>query len=258
MDSTSAFDKEVAAGEVVVPVQGNTSRAGPRPPKLEASDPFLLVYDPTRYTVMEGHVIPQFRRLALMPGVNGVDSIRDRRTGEIVGVNSGMAVAMAADRGHTIIPLDAIPQSQHHLHNNGGRSYIWRPSGTAAHLDIWTRAFSGSKKIVCDAANYIAWIEWLEETRVIPPAPSHVLQDLLAQKTEERDRMSDRAQTVPSLKVLVSHLTRDVEAIEAVLRARGVATDEDEDDGPPADAVEVGGAPVVVEGVPTRGRKGHN
>ena len=250
----SAFSEEVAAGSTVMPVLGSVARTAARPPKLGANDPFMLIYDPTRYTVMDGHVVPAFKQLALTPGVNGVDVVKDRRTGLPTGVSIGMATAMAQDRGHIPIQFDWIPEPLQRLCRGGVVSYIWRPEGTDAHLSIFTRCFAGSKKIVADVPAYVAWIDWLVSSDKIPAPPTHVLEDLRAQRIEERDKMADRAQTVPSLKGLVKQLSAEVDAITLLLVARGEAVVDDEDDDGPPGLVEAGGAGVapVVDDAPPK------
>lgn len=226
MTTQPAFivDEEVAQGGTFLPHEGSTSRQGPPPTDVDSCDPFMFVYDPRRYTVMSGKVIPQFKSLKMTPGVNGVDEVRDRRTGERIAVKTGMARSQVEDRNQRIIPFDAIPPSQHHLHGNGGKSYLWRPAGRPdVHLSIWTRVFPGSKEIEVDEQAYIAWVEWLVETGIIPPPPAHVLRKLLSQRIEERDMLSDRAVTHPSLKPDVERRTADIRAIEAELARRATA-----------------------------------
>ena len=244
MTTSSAFAEQGAPGEAFVPVEGSISRTGARPPKLEPNDAFLLVYDANRYTVMDGVVVPALKRVVLTPGINGCSATYDR-DGRVVAVQAGMARAMAEERGNTIIPLTAVPPSQHHLHNNGGRAHLWKPAGTGTHLTIWETAYAGAKRTSTDTAAYVAWFAWLVEQRIIPPPQAHVLRELLAQRVEERDKMSDRAATVPSVRPLANQLAKDCEVIEAAIKASGAKVDEEDEEvpsGPPAE-----GATVVVD-----------
>lgn len=227
---------EGAPGEAFVPIEGSVSRSGLRAPKTDANEPFLLVYDPNRYTVMDGHVVPALKRIVFISGVNGASANYDRE-GRVTSVSIGSSRAMQEERGNTIIPLTAIAPSQHHLHGNAGKSYLWKPAGTGTHLTIWEQAYAGAKRTTTDVAAYVAWFDYLTASGIIPGPQVHVLRELLAQRAEERDKMSDRAATVPSVRPLANQLARDCEVIAAAIEALGApAREEDEEipSSPPA------------------------
>ena len=88
-----------------------------------------------------------------------------------------------------------------------------------------------------DVAAYVAWFDYLTASGIIPGPQVHVLRELLAQRAEERDKMSDRAATVPSVRPLANQLARDCEVIAAAIEALGApAREEDEEipSSPPA------------------------
>lgn len=247
---------EVSEGDAFAPFEGTSARSQVPTPKLPPSDAFQLAYDSRRYTVMGGKVIPAFRRVVYTPGLNGCDETRDRNTGARTAIKPGFAKSQMMDTGAILIDFSWIPESQHHLHGNGGKSYLWKPKGRAdVVLTIWTECYPGSDQLGCNEPLYLAWIAWLEETGKIPPPPLHILRRLLSQRVEERNQLADRALAVPSLRVEVDRRQKDIAAIEAAIARRS----EEFSDAPPADgdAVDMGGdegGDEPAQAPPRRGR----
>lgn len=212
-------DKEMAEGGAFVPVDGPANRGGSPPTKVDACPPFLVVHNPMRWTVLGGRVVPQFGRLPLVGGLNGCDETRNKVTGALVRVNSAYARGDLQDRGKVIIPPDAIPDS--HVRPGWAKSYLWNPKGRPdVNLLIYTKCFPGTAEVEIDEVRYLEWVDWLIETKVIEPAPTHVLRRMRAKKQSERDALADRAQTVPSLKKLVTLAEAEIEAIDAEIGRR--------------------------------------
>jgi hypothetical protein len=218
----SRADREVAPGGVFVPDEGTTSRTSNPATKVATNAPFQMVFDPQRWTIVEGKVVPRFYEIRHIPGLQGVEENVDPRTRQRR-VRTVHARDDAESMGHRLIPYDAIPDSHRTLHGtaDGPKSYLWSPAGRPdVTLLIYTRVFPGNDRVELDHARYHEWVDYLIEREVITPPPSFVLRELLTKKAEERDRVADKARTAPSLAGEVERLSRDVEAIRLELERR--------------------------------------
>lgn len=215
-----AFD-DTSQGGAFVPIEGTATRGGPPITRVDSCAPFWLVWSRERYTILDGKVIPAFKKLHCIPGVNGVGQVIDRITGAVTAVKTSIARADVQDRGEIIIPFDAVPPSLWHLHNNGGKSYLWHPDGRPdVSLEIWTKVYPGSRNMDPDVPVYLEWIEWLETTGVIPRPPAHVLRKMLAQRETERDALAKQAVVNATLRPAVEKASADIAVIEARLADR--------------------------------------
>ena len=222
--STFVADTEAAPGTGFVPVDGPANRGGPPPTEVDACAPFQLVHNPKRWTVLGGRVIPAFGRLPHIPGLNGVDEVLDRHTGNVIRINAGYAKSDAQDRGKVPIPFDAIPA--HHVPPGAPKSYLWRPAGRPdVTLLIYTKVFPGSKDVEIDEPRYLEFVDHLVATGVIQPVPLHVLRKMHAQRTSEHNVLLDRAQVVPSVRQLADRAAQDIAAIEAEIERRAAPTE---------------------------------
>lgn len=230
METTSidnAWSSEVAEGDAFLPDDAGSSREALPATKVPGRPQFQLWHDPARYTVMEDRVIPQFAELSWMPGVGGVDAVYDR-DGKFIRSNVGLARSSWQDRHRTPIDYDWVPPFQHHLHGNGGKSYLWRPKGRPdLFLTIWTDVFPGSAQIRCNTAAYLEWIAWLESSGKIKPPAMWVLEKLL---TDARDRMEGLVERLEARGFDSSKIDTQADArfrvitvLERALRARAEA-----------------------------------
>jgi hypothetical protein len=200
-----------------VPVDG-FQRAAP-PTQADPRAPFLFRYIPRRWGVMGGKVRPILGTLKLMPGVDGVDQALNRTTGSIERVVSTSAKIAAAERGHVVIPVDAIPDEW--ADENGVRSYLRRPEGRSdLVVSMFERVYPGSKQIDRDDARYFEWLDWLVTTNVIPRCPEYELTAMASKLTEDAGRVQDRLAVQPSLAPELERLKRDLAAVQAELDSR--------------------------------------
>lgn len=178
------FDNEASRGSAFVPDDAVAKRGGPPPTNLVASAPFLLVFDPSRWTMIEGRVIPNFKKMPLISGVGGCTATRNRVTGQENAVRSGAARTDLAEANCIIIEAGMVPE--HMLPPGAPQSYLWSPAGRPdVTLTIFERCFPGQDYIRPDMPRYLEWIEWLQAEGVIPQAPNHILTGLLERRIRD-------------------------------------------------------------------------
>ena len=208
---------EHSTSSAFVPVDG-FQRTAP-PTQADPRAPFLFRFIPRRWGVMGGKVRPILGTLKLMPGVDGVDQVLNRTTGAVERVVSTPAKIAAAERGHIVIPVDAIPDEW--ADENGVKSYLRRPEGRGdLVISMFEKVYPGAKQIDRDDAKYFVWLDWLVDTKVIPACPEYELTAMLSKLTEDAGRVQDRLATQPSLAPEHERLKRDIAAVQAELDAR--------------------------------------
>ena len=204
------------AGSAYVPDLGTVGREAPVT-MVDAQAPFVLKAHPERWTVMGGKVVPLFGRLVLQAGVGGVAG---RRAGRL---DVGDARNMSEERGWTLIPVDAVPDSHAttDAHGNPVKSYLYRPTGRPdATLLIYTKCFPGSKITEVDVPRYVEFCEHLVASGVIAPPKAYALEKLRQRIEHEAGELANRArahaQYKPAADAAASQLATIAEAIEAL------------------------------------------
>lgn len=180
-------------------------------PRIPRCPPFLLAYNPVRWTVLEGQVVPQLHHVPLQDGVNGVT--RDR--------NGAWRLAKLKDKleqqGRTLIPWESGPDG----------SYVAvvetrLDSGQVVdtHVGAFTETFAGSSDLRADLPGYVAWLQQLMKDGVIPSPAPYVIERLLNEYKQEQRTASveaKRHETAANLQRLES-LERDIKALEKLVQ----------------------------------------
>lgn len=207
-----------AGGEAYLPDLGSTIRVAPLT-MVDPCAPFLLKAHPERWTVMGGKVVPSFGRLVMQSGVDGVEG---RKGGKL---DLGTARNMNEERGWTLIPPDAVPDSHATTDANGNKvkSYLYRPTGRPdVTLLIYTKVFPGSKQVEVDVPRYVEFCEHLIASGVIEGPKVYALEKLRARMEHEAAELGNRArqfaQYAPAAKSAADALavvTAEVERLRA-------------------------------------------
>lgn len=208
---------EESRGTGFVPTDATAAR-GFTPTKAEAGGvaPFQLVHNPERWTVMAGKVIPQFGRLPLIGGVNGVDAVK--RADGTTRVMAGAAKADLAEKGRIVIPVNAIPA---HHQRGDVKSYLWQPQGRPdLTLLIYTRVYPGSDQMDVDVPAYLEFCQHLVDTGLIDPPPTFVLRRMADKQRDRVAKLGDKVAVAPSLKPQLEAATAELKAIEEALAER--------------------------------------
>jgi len=143
-----------------------STQLGVREPFLEVRPMFCLVYNPLRWIVMQGRLIPSLQTFPLMAGVQGVSLDKDG--------NHRFAGARAKieESGRRLVPFEWGP----------GGSYIQeittRPDGRGeprkTYISIFEQALAGDNATSSDEEAYAAWAASLVETGKLPGCPPAV------------------------------------------------------------------------------------
>lgn len=144
-------------------------------PRVPPAHPFVLVFTPNRWDVVEGQLIPVLYRLSLAAGHNGITKVGRGR------VQTASALGEVEERGDIVLPWEI-----------GGVRYIrgWviglaedRKTGATVKLyswhTAWERLWPDSDQITSDTAGYARWVRSLVETGVLPHPRGYVVDNLL-------------------------------------------------------------------------------
>lgn len=204
------------------PELGSAGRHGPPPPKIDPSPPFWFVYDPNRWGVVGGQVIPLLYRLTARKGSRGMG---EDANGKIIA--SG-AFANVEERGHRPIPWDVDGRGTRYIRKIPGGGWITQ----------WETVFPGSASVRVAEEAYARWVRALceREAAGLELPPVYILEDLI-------ERISDRiARALQTGKESYAKaIARDQAALEVVRAELAQALSEepavasaDDDDDPAA------------------------
>ena len=202
-------------GNAFVPDLGPVNRQAPVT-RVDAQPPFLLKAHPERWTVMAGSIVPMFGRMVLQAGVGGVSA---RAGGKI---DASDARNMTEERGWTLIPVDAIPDSHATTNADGQviKSYLYRPEGREdVTLLRYTRCFPGSSAIEVDEAGYVEFCDYLQSEGYIQPPAAYALEKLRARMERESGELSDRAREHSQYAEAAKRAKDQLGVVEAALSA---------------------------------------
>lgn len=174
-------------------------------PRLPPTPRFVFAYHPERWIVRDGQVVPALAKLAIIPGVGGVDA-------------RGNPFHMLAKRqrdGWTVIPEDV---------DGPGTSYVRKHRSANAqgvehdtYLDRWERAFKGSERIGEGGIEYTEWLQSLIDRGIVNPPAIHVLERMLEDYRHVLDAARDKSAKNPGKNFHADALAEQVSAIEARL-----------------------------------------
>ncbi len=162
-----------SAGEMeIVTPEFATRDTGINEPFIDASPPFVLVFDPNRWTILAGRLVPGLITVPLERGVQNVDKGKDGRW------RVSVLRSKIEDQGRILIPYNWGPN---------GNSYIQaidtRPRGqrdtVKAHISVWERTVPGSRETYPNDEAYAAWAAGLVEAGKLPGCVPHVAQRML-------------------------------------------------------------------------------
>ena len=175
--ATKEAAEQKQAANTVVP-QFSTVDHGHGSPRIPATPPFVLIFTPSRWMVMEGKLVPQLSKQPLERGVNRVDQDRQGRW-RMASLN-----AQLEEEGRTRIPLSWAPDGQSYI-----QAVQTRPDGASedvvAHVTVWESAYPGDRSTHPDTAAYAEWLESLVTSGKLPACPAQVVRRM-AEQAETR------------------------------------------------------------------------
>lgn len=197
---------------------------GPPLPRIPASHPFLLAWNPSNWHVMGGKLIPRLRKVRLQPGVNRVEKSKDGRW------KTGALRTHLEERGWSILPYDRGPDGSYMVQVD---CEPVRGMRATAYLETWASAYPGSDQIGSDPTAYAEWCAALVEDGTIPACPPYIAdrladqyQTTLSRYQEEIGRgNSTLAAHAKALEANIAVLTAYLEADRAPVRTKSATVD---------------------------------
>jgi len=212
--TASSALSERTGGITVVPNLGVITQETPVT-RVEASAPYMLKAHPNRWAVVGKQVVPQFGRVVLQPGINGVQRVGTR-------LNASEARAAAEDRGWKLIPFEAVPA--HHVAPGQQPSYLYCPEGRPdATLLLYQRCYPGSERSDCDEVRYLEFCAHLETAGIINPPALWVLEQLAEKLHREADALADKAREHTSYKTSAARAAAACVVVDELIEARQTA-----------------------------------
>lgn len=148
-----------------------TKQSGATAPFCDPSPAFVLVFNPRRWCVLGGKLIPSLHKMALEAGVNRVDVGRDGR------ILFADARARIEEKGRTLVPFEWGPEGSYL------QAVECRPRGgkntATAHMTVWERAALGDTETYTDEAAYAEWVAGLVESGKLPACPAYLARRML-------------------------------------------------------------------------------
>lgn len=178
-------------------------------PWIDPTPPFILVYSPQRWMVMDGRLVPSLSKCPLLPGVNRVEIDRDGR------IRFAATRARLEEEGRMAIPYDWAPDGESYL-----TTVETRPNGSqtirTAHLTVWDTCHAGDRIPSPDERGYSLWLEGLVKSGKLPSCPPHHARRMLERASEHLEEAEAKSAShggratvrAKQLRVVVTTLTK--------------------------------------------------
>ncbi len=164
----------VNAGVNRVKAAFTTTDHGHGMPYLDLRPQFVFVFNPRRWTVLAGKLIPALHVMPLESGVNGVLTARDGS------IRFATARARIEEQGRTLIPYEWGPDGESYM-----QSIRTRPRGGKNEMDtyltVWEQGGAGDSETYTDDDAYAAWAASLVEDGKVPACPAPLARRMLEQ-----------------------------------------------------------------------------
>ena len=196
-----------------------TQESGATAPFCDPSPPFVLVFNPRRWLVMDGKLIPSLHKMPLEAGVNRVGVARDGR------ILFADARARIEEKGRTLVPYAWGPEGSYL------QAVTCRPNGgkntATAHMTVWERAALGDTETYTDEAAYTQWVASLVDEGKLPACPPYFARRMLERARGKLAEAQARAEKggpgSGSAKLRVDALQAEVDALsKAVIKGEPV------------------------------------
>lgn len=179
-------------------------------PRVDVNPPFVYVYNPQRWTLLAGRVVPQLHTHPIMEGVNGVT--RRGKRWHLAALKSHIE-----ELGRTMIPWDMGPDGESYMSVVETRA----PSGAIVdtYIPVFTETYAGSSQVGPDIEAYVDWIQSLMDSGDLPRPAPYIIEGLLADRRSTLlDNMTaqTRAPTAGRAELIAS-LESEVQQLEALL-----------------------------------------
>lgn len=175
-------------------------------PRVPVAPRFLLAYDPKRWTIIEGFVVPL---LITVPLTNGVNHVNQDGQGRF-DLNKLRSKLDKEDR--TLIPWSKGP---------GGRPYVDKVKTRTrskqirdTYVSVWCDVHAGDDRLYPRTKEYVAWLRELMANGTLPQPPAHVVRELLSDRTRKLRQAEVRAERQPSATRIERVKTLEAEVVQ--------------------------------------------
>lgn len=205
---------DAEAGSAFLPAGILAEREAAPVSRVPSTVPFQLMMRDDRWIAENGRVVPNPWKMAIVPGLNGVD---------ISPKGKVMFLAARGDQeglGWRAIPFDTVAPSVAAKMDAAGqqRSYAYRPRGRPdVNLCYWEHVFSGSDTVEINRAEFYEWVEHALATGAIVPPKPHTLRLMLGEENKKFEKATAEATKNPALMYRVELHRKNIAAIEEAL-----------------------------------------
>lgn len=182
-------------------------------PHIPPTPPFVLVYSPTRWMVMDGRLVPSLSKLPLVDGVNAVGVAKNG------GIRMAHLRARLEEEDRRPVPYEWAPDGVSYI--NSVETRYDGQMGTA-YVTCFESVHAGDSTSYSDEPAYAAWLEGLVSSGKLDPCPPHRARKMLEQaRTSLATAEAENAQKPSGTRALrIKALTEQVDALEAVAAER--------------------------------------
>jgi len=139
------------------------------PEHFQPNDPFIFAFDPRRWVVLAGKIVPDLRMYRCSPGVNGVSNDNGK---------PGYNHLLANIQQQGCVPLMKTSEYLGKTEVRGGYHYH----------DLWTRLVPGTATPRANVEGYVAWLESKLADGTIPPPSLDALEASRGAAARSRDK----------------------------------------------------------------------
>lgn len=201
--------KKDTAGTAYTP-EFTTQDNGHGYPRIPVEPPFLYIYDPARWMVLSGRLVPRLIQAALVEGVNCVQRSKDGRW------KLSMLRAKVEEQGRTVLPFDWAPDGQSYIQQVETRHGL---DVVPTHISCFSSAHAGDATVYGDSDAYSEWLASLVDSGRLPACPPHrakvMLEDTRARLLDAESIAAKHPSAARAAKV--DSLRAEIAALEAVV-----------------------------------------
>lgn len=191
-----------------------TDATGAIHPYLEVLPPYYLAFDPERWTVIAGSLVPALQHIPLVTGVNRVEV--QPKTGA---VRFAACRARLEEEGRTLIPWAWAPDGESYL-----QCIDTRPNGSKEVQETWISVFESvdvaGRETTPDEEAYAAWLTSLVDSGKLPPCSANVAKKMLSSASERLEKAKAEAAKLSGhggASIRARALQAEVDALSAYL-----------------------------------------
>lgn len=192
-----------------------SSQRGTTHPTIPASKPFVLVFFPSRWTLLDNKLVPALAQYPLEAGANHIEETKDHR------FRMARFRTEIEEQGGTLIPFEWGPNGSYM------KKVLTRPLTSSgriskdpvnAFIPSWSSAHIGDSRVYPDVKAYAAWLRSLIDQGKLPECEPHKARVLLSKARMQLARAEAREERKPTAagRKRIQNLTQRIDVLEGV------------------------------------------